>query len=242
MKFTWLLIQFSVLTSFAYGQPSPPDTDCGNVRDFFAIVTHLGKGRNCSDAIVINAVYGSYSALATFEEPANNIYFKTNVDLSNFSEYDLNNNGYIHFIEVSRASSDSLLPGIEHMILDAIVSFDSINQSFSLIVNYQSNGVNDSVVIELKEYYPIFDVTIKWVNSGCIYLDDQCNAEFGQLEVTVNYDIEEFVRFVDQLNFQVEGSSFIRNSEYWKASSIYWGELENSNLTDGEFVLSKPSS
>ncbi|MBL4711051.1 MAG: hypothetical protein JKX75_00870 [Gammaproteobacteria bacterium] len=174
--------------------------------------------------------------------PANGIQFATNVIIEPPTNPINNNPGYFHFMEISQDNILQSLPGIESMIIDASIAYDSLNH-YSLVVDYKAeNRVHNSLTIQLDDNHLDFELAISWVNLGCVSSTGGiCDLENGQIEVKLNYDNTEIIRTIDGLLYQKGFAGFgFSDPVYWKVSGVYWGELGNDNFNAG-FELSAPS-
>jgi hypothetical protein len=242
--------------------PLPPPLpgcvrDANGFNDYFATVgtvNFVNSRRACVDRdIVGKAAFGQFGAMASFSDPADSAYFKSTMDLNAVSSIS-KANGFINFLEISKEINTDILPNPKNVILNAIISHDqeARGNNYSLLINYMTNFTKESLIIPLDN--PIFDITIVWVNSGCI-LDFKCEKSSGQIAVLVESENSYTFRLIEELNYKssVIGSMGTRStgkidsyadpkiiSPLWKASAIYWGELDNINMNH-KMVLSTPT-
>ena len=175
-----------------------------------------------------------YTTWAAFQNPVDSVYFKTTVDLSSLNILNPSQAAFIHFAEISKSTNTGTMPLIRDMIIDAIVSYDPVS-GYSLIVNYQdlSGSKNNSTVIQLDSAYPRFDVTLSWINAGCI---TGCNSSLGQIEIKVNYAGQEIIELIDGLAYySIEGFGV----SYLQAATVIFGNLVVENMI-GYLILDAP--
>jgi len=236
----------------AVGQTSPPvepgDTCIGVSNPaIFAYVSVINDPFHYEPCAVVSnshdPIFGEYGGMAAYNKSSDSFYFKTTLDISELISG--NNSGSIHFAEISTASSSGVLPSMVNMIVDATISYHS-NTGYSLIVNYQTIAGIDSLIIGLDDDQilnvqrgssPDFDVTIAWINSGCVHMTPGCDQSTGELEVRIDYSVGTIVESVNGLQYQSSSSRSVVDT--WQAMAVYWGDLGRDNLA-GELRLARP--
>ncbi|MBL4661314.1 MAG: hypothetical protein JKY19_13235 [Alcanivoracaceae bacterium] len=236
---TTLLIVFNSSLVVSQTSPPAPVEPCsgGSHEVYFAFVSVLADTgfQSCGTgggAVVHSS--GSYGAMHSYHEAENSSYFKTTLDISKVTP--AAGSGYIHFAEISREVSLDGLPEQQYMIADVIISYD-IFTGYHLIVNYQTVIGSDSLIIDLDGNESVFDVTLAWINAGCVHMMSGCEQSTGELEIRVDYESSEIVASVDGLIYQNFQNS--RGALSWQAEAVYWGDLGRDNL-EGELKLIKP--
>ena len=194
--------------------------------------TQVGITNICEDGSggVINDPFLYYKK-ASFQNPVDSVYFKTTVDVSLLNIPNQSIPAFIHFADISKSSTTGL-PSIQEMIIGATIAYD--RNGYSLIVNYQSLLGENSTTIQLDSAHPRFDVTLSWINAGCI---TECNSNLGQIEVKVNYENQEIVQLIDGLFYE----TFANSGENidWQAKTVFFGKLVVENMT-GNLILDTP--
>jgi len=253
------------------GDPVPPDCSDGwlesglpNVNVYRVNTDNDLIAIDCEDTVVgIHGVtpYGEDGSIATFHVPelgeikgVNILSFQSRVNIipnNNSASDDVPS--YINFAEISREYTTDSAPSIANMIASASISYtpmpiyyfvpNVVTSSYNLIVNYQTKNGEGSLEIELDENDLEFDLTLTWLNNGCIHgVQVNCAGSTGQIEVIVSYPATgvEVVRLISGLNYQEFNSSNSDDSQpiitFWQAKSVHWGELDNNNF-NGEIIF-----
>lgn len=231
------LIFFSIICN---SQPDESECTTGDGVHYFAKVISVQS--NNIDVLcdqndsVIDSDFGSFGANHMFNTPVNGVAFTSNISIDPSIDF---SRGYFNFMEVSQDNILNPLPSMQNMILNASILSDKLN-NLSLIVNYKDGSDHDFVSIPLDNSLLDFELTITWLNSGCINLEVPCNSLYGQIEIRVKTDAREIVELIDGIflesTLQVEKDL----TTYLKVSSVFWGRLDSQNYTDG-ISLSYPS-
>ena len=241
-------LMFIFSSSLTFGQTPPPVEPVGDCSGsggdpanfaYVSVIASLDGLDPCESSIdSMLSIFGNFGGLTTYANGKNSSYFKTTLDISQLAPG--NNGGHIHFAEISSKSSNNVLPGMNNMIIDVIISYDP-RMGYSLIVNYQTLAGIDSLVVDLDPGQgisnvvsgPVFDVTLAWINWGCVHMIPGCDQSTGELEVRVDYPVGTIVKSTSGLQFQYSDGG-IR-----QAIGVYSGDLGRENIA-GDLILALP--
>ena len=147
-------------------------------------------------------------------------------------------------MEISKENSTSILPDFNNTILDGVISYNphALNDFYSLLINYNTTLATESLTIPLRD--DVFDLTILWINAGCLY-NSTCVTDSGQIAIILESANSSYFNLLEGLKFNSSnGSSYLLNqtdeSLLWKAFAVYWGELDNVNMSHN-IILSTPN-
>ena len=224
------LMLFSVI-----GNSQPTETECttGDGINYYAKVISFNSESVAvlceENDSVLDSYLGLYGATHVFNMPVNGVEFKTRITIDPSFDF---TSGYFNFMEVSQDNIFNPLPSMQNMILNASILSNRLN-NLSLVVNYKDGSDQSYISIPLDNSFLNFELTITWLNSGCINLEVPCNSLYGQIEIKLKTDTSEIIELVEGILLVNELSAKTDLLTHLKASSVFWGELDSQNYNDG---------
>jgi len=262
IKFITLIIYFTFQVSAQTPPPSPTNDECivveGESQHYFALVHSIVTGvigSLCADEdSVVQDDLGIYGAKTVFDNPVDGVKFISQIKIDPYNSGLLltsrNEIGYFSFLEISESNTINPLPSIESKILGASIVYNPSKKEnkYSLVVNYKNNDIQDSTTIVLDNNHLDIEVSISWINQGCVNLMNECiDYSNGQIEVKVSYGDTEIVNLIDNLSFVAPDPNDPDIEILTKSSLVYWGELDsdkfnaNISLNLPNYLLSNPN-